>query len=80
MVTVDWSIISDRKELNLLGGHLSPYCYRPVIEWIANGTLPTEGVVTHKLPLDEWEKGFEMVEKGERSIKVVLFPNEEFLA
>lgn len=25
--TVDWSIIGDRKELDLLGSHLSPYCY-----------------------------------------------------
>ena len=26
-VTVDWSIISDRKELDLYGSHLGPYCY-----------------------------------------------------
>ena len=31
LVKVDWSIISDRKELNLLGSHLSPYCYDTVI-------------------------------------------------
>ena len=33
-VTVDWSIISDRKELDLLGSHLGPYCYPLVIEGI----------------------------------------------
>lgn len=79
LVEVDWSIISDRKELDVLGGHLSPYCYKPIIEWIADGSVPSDGVVTHKLPLEQWEKGFEMVEKKEGSIKVVLFPNEEFL-
>ena len=42
--TVDWSIIGDRKELDLLGSHLSPYCYPFVIENISNGNLKTEGV------------------------------------
>ncbi len=79
LVEVDWSIISDRKELNVLGGHLGPYCYRPTIEWITDGSLPTEGVVSHKLPLSEWRTGFEMVASGKDSIKVVLFPNEEYM-
>ena len=47
LVTVDWSIISDRKELDLLGSHLSPFCYDTVIEWIGSGKLPADGVVTH---------------------------------
>lgn len=74
LVTADWSIISDRKELNLYGAHLSPYCYEPVIEWIKNGKLPTEGVVTHKIPLERWEEAFTLAEKGEESIKVILIP------
>lgn len=80
LVEVDWSIISDRKELDVLGGHLSPYCYKPVIEWIGSGELPTDGVVTHKMPLTEWEKGFKMVDRGSESIKVILMPNEEFIS
>lgn len=73
-VTVDWSIISDRKELDVLGSHLGPYCYPIVIDGIASGQLPTEGIVTHKLPLEEFEKGFEMVKEGKNSLKVVLVP------
>ncbi len=74
LASVDWSIISDRKELNLYGAHLSPYCYEPVIEWITNGKLPTDGVVTHKYSLSQWEKAFEMAEKGDNSLKVILIP------
>lgn len=74
LTTVDWSIISDRKELDLLGAHLSPYCYEPVIEWIQNGNLPTEGVVTHKFSLDEWKEAFSVAEKGDKSLKVILVP------
>jgi erythritol/L-threitol dehydrogenase len=73
-VTVDWSIISDRKQLDILGVHLGPYCYPFVIDAIGDGRLPTEGVVTHRLPLEEYEKGFEMMKKGEKSLKILLEP------
>jgi threonine dehydrogenase-like Zn-dependent dehydrogenase len=73
-VTVDWSIISDRKQLDILGVHLGPYCYPFVIEAIGDGRIPTEGVVTHRLPLEEYEKGFEMMKKGEKSLKILLEP------
>ena len=74
-VTVDWSIISDRKELDLLGVHLSPFCYDTVIDWIGSGKLPTDGVVSHKFSLDEWEKGFELAKTGkDGAMKVVLVP------
>ncbi|WP_275075507.1 MDR/zinc-dependent alcohol dehydrogenase-like family protein [Providencia rettgeri] len=74
-VTVDWSIISDRKELDLLGSHLGPYCYPLVIEGISNGDFPTKGVVTDILPLDKFAEGFSMMAKGDPHIKVVLDPN-----
>ena len=75
-VTVDWSIISDRKELDLLGVHLSPFCYDTVIEWIGNGKLPTDGIVSHKFSLDDWEEAFELARTGkDGAMKVVLMPN-----
>ncbi len=73
-VTADWSIISDRKQLDLYGAHLGPYCYPFTIAAIADGRLPTEGVVTHKLPLREFKQGFDMMKKGDNSIKIVLIP------
>ena len=75
LVKVDWSIISDRKELNLLGAHLSPFCYDTVIEWIGNGKLPTDGVVTHKFALEDWKKAFELAATGkDGALKVILTP------
>lgn len=73
-VTADWSIISDRKQLDLYGAHLGPYCYPLTIAAINDGRLPTEGVVTTVLPLAEFKKGFDMMKKGEGSIKIVLVP------
>ena len=57
--TLDWSIIGDRKELDVLGSHLSPYCFPYVIENIASDQLPTEGVVSSLFSLKEWEKAFD---------------------
>ena len=73
-VSINWSIIGDFKELNIHGSHLGPYCYKPVLEWMANGRISTRGVVTHKLALSDFKKGFEIAEKGDDSIKVVLIP------
>ena len=73
--TVDWSIIGDRKELDILGSHLSPYCYPPVIQWIQDGSLPTAGVVSHKFGLDDWKKAFDMAASGaDNSFKVAIIP------
>ena len=57
--TLDWSIIGDRKELDVLGSHLSPYCYSYVIDNIGNGTLKTDGVVSKTFRLEDWEAAFD---------------------
>ncbi len=72
--SVDWSIISDRKELDVLGSHLGPYCYGRVIEGIASGKLATEKVVSHQFPLKDYLEGFELVKSGKNALKVILIP------
>ena len=75
LATVDWSIIGDRKELDILGAHLSPYCYEPVIKWMVDGSLPTASVITHKFSLDDWKTAFEYAKTGkDNSIKVAIVP------
>ncbi len=70
--TVDWSIIGDRKELNVLGAHLSPYCYPFVIENIAKGNLKTSGLVSKTFPIEEWEKAFEYASGKHGDLKVAI--------
>jgi len=70
--TLDWSIIGDRKELDVLGAHLSPYCYPFVIENILNGNLKTEGVVTKCFPIEEWEKAFDYASGKYGDLKVAI--------
>lgn len=71
--TADWSIIGDAKEITIYGSQLSPYCYSRTIEGIVNGTIPTEGVVTHRYPLDRWAEAFETADRG-TGIKVMIEP------
>ena len=54
-VTVDWSIISDDKELNVLGAHLGPYCWPAAIRMIESGVLPLDQICSHQLPLQEFQ-------------------------
>ena len=70
--TLDWSIIGDRKELDVLGAHLSPYCFPYVIENITNGTLPTNGVVSSLFDLKDWEKAFEYATGRHGDFKVAF--------
>jgi threonine dehydrogenase-like Zn-dependent dehydrogenase len=72
--TADWTIISDMKELTVQGGHLSPNCYPKAISMLSHGDLPMDKIITHKLPLEDFQKGIDLVNRSSESIKVVLFP------
>jgi L-iditol 2-dehydrogenase len=73
--SVDWSIIGDRKELNIKGSHISgPHGYEIAIDFLNKGILKIDQIVTHTFPLQEWEKAYEMSGKGDESIKVLVIP------
>ncbi len=69
---VDWSIIGDRKELDILGSHLSPYAYPFVIDNMIKGNLKTDGVVTSYFPIEEWEKAFDYASGKYGDLKVAI--------
>lgn len=71
--TVDWSIIGDRKELDIRGAHLAPYSYEIATDLFERGLVTSKGIVTHSYSLDDWEKAFELADST-NSIKVILVP------
>lgn len=73
-VKADWNIIGDTKHMDIYGSHLSGHCYNAVIQGIVNGTLKTDGIISHMFPLNEWEKAFEVAEKDPSAFKVALIP------
>jgi threonine dehydrogenase-like Zn-dependent dehydrogenase len=76
-VTVDWTIIGDLKELTIHGSHLSPYCYPIAIDMLGKGLLPMDEIITHTLPLADFQQGIELVAAGTQSIKVALLPGSQ---
>ncbi len=73
-VTVDWTIISDDKELDVRGAHLGPYCWPAAIRMLESGALPMDRICSHQLPLSEFHDGLDLVADGSKSVKVTLFP------
>jgi threonine dehydrogenase-like Zn-dependent dehydrogenase len=73
-VAVDWSIIGDVKELNIHGAHLGPYCYPKAIQYLSDGTIAADRIVTHALPLVRFREGIDMVHEQTESLKIVLIP------
>ncbi|GAB4085129.1 erythritol/L-threitol dehyrogenase [Myceligenerans cantabricum] len=73
-VTVDWSIISDDKELDVLGAHLGPHCWPAAIRMIESGRLPMDEICSHQLPLERFQEGLDLVAAGDESVKVSLIP------
>lgn len=71
--TVDWSIIGDRKELDIRGAHLGPNCYETAINLFERGLITSEGIVTDTYPLKDWENAFNVASSSE-SVKVLLIP------
>jgi len=69
---LDWSVIGDRKELDVLGSHLGPYCYPFVIENMAKGTLKTTGVVSSTFPIERWEEAFDFASGKYGDFKVAI--------
>ncbi|MGI9435969.1 MAG: zinc-binding dehydrogenase [Geminicoccaceae bacterium] len=73
-VTVDWTIIGDSKELNIHGAHLGPHCYPVAIRMLQDGRLPMEDIITHRMTLDQYQEGLDLVASGGSSVKVTLEP------
>ncbi|MBW3638192.1 MAG: alcohol dehydrogenase catalytic domain-containing protein [Armatimonadetes bacterium] len=73
-VTTDWTIIGDTKELDIRGVHLGPNCYPAVIQSLESGAVDAGVFLSHQLPLEDFEQGFEMVHAGQNSLKVLLKP------
>ncbi len=74
-ISVDLNIISEFKELEIRGGHLSPNAYTLAIKYLAEGLVDARMLVTHQFPLSEFENAILVKsERKEPSIKTILIP------
>ncbi|WP_018157985.1 erythritol/L-threitol dehydrogenase [Demetria terragena] len=74
-VTVDWSIISDDKELDVLGAHLGPHCWPAAIKLLESGALPMDEICTHQFELADFQAALDLVgDSAGGSVKVSILP------
>ena len=64
----------EEKELDLRGAHLSAHCYPIAIDLLARGLVTSEGIVTHRYALSEWESAIRVADSMD-SVKVLLLPH-----
>jgi L-iditol 2-dehydrogenase len=66
-----------RKEIRIITSY---YCGPPDIEeaidLIASGNIIVDHLITHRLPLSETAKGFQMLLDGDEAVKIIIKPQE----
>ncbi|WP_439688900.1 zinc-binding dehydrogenase [Curtobacterium sp. SP.BCp] len=75
-VSVDWSIISDDKELDVRGAHLGPHTWPAAIKLLESETLPMSEICTHQFALEDFQQALDLVgDSAGASVKVSIIPS-----
>ncbi len=73
--TLDLNLISEFKELQVQGGHVSPNTYPAAIQFLDKGWVDWRAMVTQVFPLAQWEDAVNIKgQPGVVSIKTQLIP------
>lgn len=73
-VTLDWSLIGEKKAISILGGHLSPHTYPIALDLLSSGRVKTAGMITGTYPLSDFANALKKSEDTANSIKNLLIP------
>ncbi|MFO7952453.1 MAG: zinc-dependent dehydrogenase [Bacillota bacterium] len=66
-----------RQEIRILTSYYcGPKDLSEAFELISSGRIEVENIITHVLPLNEIQKGFNLAMEGKDSLKVIIRPNE----
>ena len=70
---VDMSVVGDR-ELSLIGTLMYQQSdYEQAVEWVADGSMITEPLVTGHFPFEQYEEAYRFIEKqGDTTLKIVI--------
>lgn len=73
---LDFNQVSEYKELEIVGGHLSPGMYPLVIQCLGRKMINTELLATDIYSLDEFEEAINAKSTNKNSIKTILVPHK----
>lgn len=64
------------KHLKITGSHdFTPHDFSTALKLIEKGIVDVKSLISHRLPLEETKKGFDIV-SNQAGLKVVIFPNQ----
>ena len=73
--TLDFNVVSEFKELEIIGGHLSPNTYPLAIRYLSEGLVEGEAMATHVFPLSDFVEALDIKARPDvTSIKTILIP------
>jgi threonine dehydrogenase-like Zn-dependent dehydrogenase len=72
-VAFDWSIISDIKELEIIGGHLGFHTYPAAIDFLSRGLITSRGIASDPYPLEDFKNAID-ISKHRGHIKTLMQP------
>ena len=72
-ITVDMDRLAYREISYSSSFATTPSSFKTSLKLLAQGKVRTEPLISARLPLEEWQKGFEMLEK-KQGLKVLLIP------
>jgi D-arabinitol dehydrogenase (NADP+) len=64
------------KEQQYISCSAQTYCFPQAIEYIANGKVRLDNMVSHVYPLDDYFKALEVNKTDKTAVKVIIHPNE----
>ena len=73
---LDFNQVSEYKELEIFGGHLSPGTYPLVIQCLERKQINSELLVTDIYPLDDFSAAINAKTTNKNSIKTLLVPGK----
>ena len=74
---LDFNNVSENKELEIRGGHLSPGTYPFVIQCLERGLVRAKPLITDIYTFDDFDKALNAKKTNPLSIKTILIPSEE---
>ncbi|MGI6007892.1 MAG: alcohol dehydrogenase catalytic domain-containing protein [Ruminococcus sp.] len=63
-----------RKDLTVMGCYIGTYTWKKTVQLLENVPMKLEDMITHRLSLEEFGKGFEAMKDGS-ALEVVMYPN-----
>jgi L-iditol 2-dehydrogenase len=61
------------KDINIITSYsCGPDDTKAALQFISNGTVDTEGLITHRFPLEKTTEAFHLTTKAEDSLKVII--------